>query len=48
MAIELNTSAEIPEWDGQQVWIMEEDPAHLTEDCFVFFVPRQIELYLID
>jgi len=48
MAIELNTSAEIPEWDRQKVWIMEEDPAYLTEEGFVFFVPRQSRLYLID
>jgi Xaa-Pro aminopeptidase len=48
MAIELNTSAEIPEWDGQKVWIMEEDPAYLTEEGFVFFVPRQTQLYVID
>ncbi len=47
MAVELNTSAEIPEWNGQKVWIMEEDPAHLTETGFEFFVPRQEEFYLV-
>ncbi|HVR44583.1 MAG TPA: M24 family metallopeptidase [Thermoanaerobaculia bacterium] len=47
ISIELNTATAIPEWDGQKVWIMEEDPAYLTPDGYRFFVPRQEELYLI-
>jgi Xaa-Pro aminopeptidase len=47
MAIELNTSTELIEWDNQRIWIMEEDPAYLTEQGWVFFVPRQRSLYLI-
>ena len=47
IAIELNTKSTIPEWDGQEVFMMQEDPAHLTPDGWQFFVPRQDRLYLI-
>lgn len=47
LALELNTSSEVPEWDGQQVTMMAEDPVRLTQDGWVFFVPRQESLYLI-
>lgn len=36
-----------PEWDGQKVFVMEEDPAHLTPDGYRFFRPRQERSYLV-
>jgi Xaa-Pro aminopeptidase len=47
IAIEFNIADEIPEWDGQKVWIMQEDPAYLTADGWRLFVPRQREYYLV-
>jgi Xaa-Pro aminopeptidase len=47
ISIELNTSTPVPEWDGQEVFIMQEDPAYLTADGWRFFRPRQERLYLI-
>lgn len=47
IAIELNTATPVPEWDGQDVYIMQEDPAYLTPDGWRFFRPRQEALYLI-
>lgn len=47
ISIELNTLTPVPEWDGQEVFIMQEDPAYLTADGWRFFRPRQEELYLI-
>lgn len=47
ISIELNTSTAVPEWDGQDVYIMQEDPAYLTPDGWRFFRPRQESLYLI-
>lgn len=47
ISIELNTRTAVPEWDGQKVFMMEEDPAHLTDEGYRFFVPRQESLYLI-
>ena len=47
LALELNTSTEVPEWDGQKVTMMAEDPVHLTENGWAFFLPRQEALYLI-
>lgn len=47
IAIELNTRTEVPEWDGQGVYIMQEDPAWLTPEGWRFFRPRQEALYLI-
>ena len=47
MSIELNTAIEVPEWDGQKVFIMEEDPAYLTDEGYRFFHPRQEAFYLI-
>jgi Xaa-Pro dipeptidase len=46
-AIELNTSAPLPEWGGQEVTVMEEDPAWLDDAGWHFFLPRQERLYLI-
>jgi len=47
IAIEFNVAAEIPEWDGHKVWIMQEDPAYLTPDGWKHFVPRQESLYIV-
>jgi hypothetical protein len=47
IAIEFNVADEIPEWDGQKVWMMQEDPAYLTEEGWEHFVPRQESLYLV-
>ncbi|MCX6573448.1 MAG: M24 family metallopeptidase, partial [Candidatus Aminicenantes bacterium] len=47
LALELNTATEVPEWGGQKVTMMAEDPVYLTESGWVFFVPRQESLYLI-
>ena len=47
ISIELNTSTPVAEWDGQDVYIMQEDPAYLTADGWRFFRPRQEALYLI-
>jgi Xaa-Pro dipeptidase len=47
IAIELNTKSSLPEWDGQSVYVMQEDPAYLTAEGWVFFVPRQEKFYLI-
>ena len=47
LAMEFNIADEIPEWDGKKVWIMQEDPVHLTEDGWRFFVPRQEAFYLV-
>jgi len=46
-SIELNTSTNIPEWNGQKVTIMAEDDAVMTSAGFKFIRPRQTELYLI-
>lgn len=47
MSIELNTALEIPEWAGQKVYFMQEDPAYLTDDGYRFFRPRQESFYLV-
>jgi Xaa-Pro aminopeptidase len=47
ISIELNTRTPVAEWDGQEVFIMQEDPAYLTGDGWRFFRPRQDQLYLI-
>ena len=47
IAIELNTRTPVPEWDDQEVFAMQEDPAHLTDEGWRFFVPRQEAYYLI-
>jgi Xaa-Pro aminopeptidase len=47
ISVELNTAIAVPEWDGQKVFIMEEDPAHLTDEGYRFFRPRQEAFYLI-
>ncbi len=47
ISIELNTRTPVPEWDGQEVFVMMEDDAHLTDAGWVFFRPRQEAWYLI-
>ncbi len=47
ISIELNTRTPVPEWDGQEVYIMMEDPAHLDGEGYHFFRPRQESFYLI-
>ena len=47
IAIELNTRTAVPEWDGQEVYVMQEDPAYLTDEGWRFFRPRQDHFYLI-
>ncbi len=47
ISIELNTQTSVPEWDGQKVYVMEEDPAYLTDEGWKFFVPRQEAFYVI-
>jgi len=47
ISIELNSATPVPEWDGQKVFVMEEDPAWLTDMGYKFFRPRQQGFYLI-
>lgn len=47
ISIELNTQTAVPEWNGQKVFVMEEDPAYLTDEGWKFFRPRQEALYVI-
>jgi Xaa-Pro dipeptidase len=47
ISIELNTATAVPEWNGQKVFVMMEDDAHLTEAGWEFFRPRQEQWYLI-
>lgn len=47
ISIELNSATPVPEWEGQKVFVMEEDPAWLTDDGYRFFRPRQQAFYLI-
>jgi len=47
ISIELNTRTAIPEWGGQEVFMMEEDPAHLEGDGYHFFAEQQQHLFLV-
>jgi Xaa-Pro dipeptidase len=47
LALELNSQMELPEWDGQKITMMAEDPVYLTEEGWKFFRPRQEKLYLV-
>ena len=47
LSVELNTRTPVPDWDGQVVFMMEEDPAHLEADGYHFFAERQQRLFLI-
>ena len=47
IAVELNTRTPVREWDGQAVFMMEEDPAWLDREGYHFFVPRQDALFLV-
>lgn len=46
-SIELNTSTKVPEWNNQNVTVMAEDDAVMTEKGYEFVRPRQTEFYLI-
>ncbi len=46
-SIELNTKSAVPEWDGQEVYIMMEDDAALMPSGMKWFVPRQTEWYVV-
>ncbi|OGF68024.1 MAG: Xaa-Pro aminopeptidase [Candidatus Fischerbacteria bacterium RBG_13_37_8] len=46
-AIELNTKMKLPEWDNQEICIMEEDSAWLSDQGWVYFTPRQESFLLI-
>jgi cyclophilin family peptidyl-prolyl cis-trans isomerase len=47
LAMELNTQTPVPEWNGQAVTVMAEDPVYLADDGWKFFRPRQEAFYLI-
>jgi nucleosome binding factor SPN SPT16 subunit len=47
ISIELNTATPVPQWDNQEVFVMLEDDAYLTDEGFKFFRPRQENWYLI-
>lgn len=47
ISIELNTATPVAEWDGQKVFVMMEDDAHLTGSGWEFFRPRQEAWYLV-
>lgn len=47
LSVELNSITPVAEWDNQEVFVMMEDDAHLTEDGWKFFLPRQESWYLI-
>ncbi len=47
LAMELNTRTAIPEWNGQDLTVMAEDPVYLTDHGWKFFRPRQESFYVI-
>ena len=47
ISVELNTRTGVPEWGGQTVFMMEEDPAHLEPDGYHFFAEQQQHLFLV-
>jgi Xaa-Pro dipeptidase len=47
LALELNSQTEVPEWNGQKVTMMAEDPVYLSDEGWKFFRPRQETLYLV-
>ncbi len=47
LALELNSKTPVPEWGGQLVYVMEEDPVWLSDEGWVPFVPRQTSFYLV-
>ncbi|MCU0683186.1 MAG: M24 family metallopeptidase [Polyangiaceae bacterium] len=47
LAMELGAEGAPPEWGGQKVFAMQEDPVYLTDEGWQFFVPRQEAFYLI-
>ena len=47
ISIELNTKTAIPEWNGEQLFVMFEDDAWLDDEGWHFFRPRQEKWFLI-
>jgi hypothetical protein len=47
LSIELNSRSAIPEWGGQEVFMMEEDPAWLDDAGYHFFGEQQKKLFLV-
>lgn len=47
LSVELNTKTPIPEWNGEQLFVMFEDDAWLDDDGWHFFQPRQEKWFLI-
>ena len=47
LAMELNTQTPVPEWNGQPVTVMAEDPVYLADDGWKCFRPRQEAFYVI-
>ncbi|QSQ28354.1 aminopeptidase P family protein [Pyxidicoccus parkwayensis] len=47
IAIELSTATAVPEWEGQKVQVMQEDPAWLSDEGWKYFVPRQEAFFLV-
>jgi Xaa-Pro aminopeptidase len=47
ISVELNAATAVSEWDGQKVFVMEEDPAYLTAEGYRFFRPRQERFDLV-
>jgi Xaa-Pro dipeptidase len=47
LAMELNSASSVAEWEGQKVFIMEEDPVYLTDSGWKFFVPRQTAFLIV-
>ncbi|MGQ0766312.1 MAG: M24 family metallopeptidase [Gemmatimonadota bacterium] len=47
ISIELNTRTAVPEWGGQEVFVMMEDDAYLADEGWIFFRPRQEQWYII-
>ncbi len=45
--MELSAESAAPEWGGQKVFAMQEDPVYLTDEGWQFFVPRQEAFYLV-
>jgi peptidase M24-like protein len=47
LSVELNTRSPVPEWDGQVVFMMEEDPTWLDDAGYHFFGEQQKKLFLV-
>ena len=47
ISIELNSKTPVPEWEGQEVFVMMEDDTYLTPEGWVFFRTRQTSWYSV-